>query len=246
MTAAIELMSLAIIDLGLGLDFRLDDDAEALDELAASIAEIGVLQPLVVRRAGGAWEVVAGRRRLAAARQAGLADVPCIVRDLTDEEAADIALVENMHRRDLSAVEEGLAFARLRDLGLTQTAIASRVGRSQAHVSALLRVLELPEELRDRIHNRQMNYRTALDLWGRRRFRSESGGAHTAKSLSGATAELVTYWRRRHDRLLGGVQATARARANGMSISGVLSLLDRLVTIDAEPLPSETPKELPA
>lgn len=175
----VAIVMLPVEQLSIGLDFRLDDDPAAVAELAKSIAEIGVLQPLTVRQVSSGWEVVAGRRRLAAARLADVEHVPCQLRTLTDDEAADIALAENLHRRDLSTIEEGLAYARLRDGGLTQTQIGERVGRSQAHVSMLLRVLELPEWLRQKIHRREISYVTALDRWGRKTRGPRGGGAST-------------------------------------------------------------------
>lgn len=235
---------LPIDGLQIGLDFRLDEDTDALAELAMSITEHGILQPLVVRQIDGAWEVVAGRRRLAAARIAGLSDVPCVLRSLTDDEAADIALVENVHRRDLSTIEEALAFARLRDQGLTQTQIAQRVGRSQTHVSMLLRCLELPQEMQEKIHRRQISYATALDMWGRKRFRQTGtlgpGGAHADPALTGQTAEMVSHWRRRHDRLLSGLQRIRRAKADGISLAGVITMIERLIELDHTALPPES------
>lgn len=174
--AAPTIVMLAVDDLDIGLDFRLDEDPDDLADLAASIAELGVLQPLTVRQTDAGWEVVAGRRRLAAARQAGLMSVPCTLRTLTADEAADVALAENLHRRDLSAVEVALALARLRDQGLNQTQIAERVGRSQGTVSALLRLLDIPAHLRDRVHRREIGYRTALDLTRRRSYTKKAPG----------------------------------------------------------------------
>lgn len=232
------IIMLPVTALALGDDFRLDDDVEALAEMAASIAEHGVLQPLTVRQVADGWEVVAGRRRLAASRMAGLEIVPCLARSLTDDEAVDIALTENIHRRDLSAVEEGLAFARLRDQGLTQVQIAQRVGRSQTHVSMLLRVLDLPVEIRDKIHQRRMSYATALDRWGRKRFREDGehrDGSHKRSGLTGSDSELVSHWRRRHDRLLGGLFAILKARPAHADES--LRMIDRLVKLDAQPFP---------
>ncbi|MGE0796203.1 MAG: ParB/RepB/Spo0J family partition protein [Acidimicrobiia bacterium] len=181
---------------------------------------------------------MAGRRRLAAARLAELTEVPCICRELTDDEAADIALVENVHRRDLSALEEGLAYARLRDRGLTQVQIAARVGRSQGTVSALLRVLELPEGLRGRVHRREISYRTALDLAGRRSYRPRAGGESTrGAALTGETAAVASYWRARHERLLVGLQKAARAQANGLGLSALRQMLERLLEADSRPIP---------
>lgn len=233
---------LPVRSLEMGLDFRIDEDPVALGELAASILEVGVLEPILVRaRADGRWEVVAGRRRLAAARQAGLAEVPCLVRDMDDERAADIALVENMHRRDLSPIEEGLAYARLREKGLTQSAIGARVGRSQKHVSTILSLLSLPTGLRDRVHRREIGYVTALDLAGRRNTKGHGSGVHVHApapdvAVAAGSADLITYWRRRHDRLLSAVQGLCRGVVNGMGQRDIRSGLDRLVRLDGSPL----------
>jgi ParB/RepB/Spo0J family partition protein len=222
---------LPVDQLTIGLDFRLDDDPEDLEELALSIGELGVLQALVVRQVKDGWEVVAGRRRLAAARIAGLSSVPCMLRTLTADEAADVALAENMHRRDLSAVEIALAYARLRDRGLLQKEIAKRVGKSEGHVSLLLTLLEIPEELRDKVHRREMSYRTAVDRWRRRG--DHGGGAGTHGKLTGDTAELVTHWRRRHDRLLAGIHQVVKAKTDTIAMR---SMLNRLLQVDREPL----------
>lgn len=174
---------LPLDQLTIGEDVRLDEDGAALDELATSISTLGVLQPLTVRPAkdgrwevAGRWEVVAGRRRLAAARIAGLDTIPCIVRALDDDQAFDAALAENLHRRDLSWIEVALAYARLRDRGLTQAQIGAVVGKSHQHVSFILQLLTIPTELQDRVHRREISYMTALDLHRRGRTRKQGGG----------------------------------------------------------------------
>ncbi|MGE5636039.1 MAG: ParB/RepB/Spo0J family partition protein [Nocardioidaceae bacterium] len=123
-------------------------DEASLVELAASIAERGVLQPLVVRALpGGAYELVAGERRLRAARIAELETVPAVVREADDWERLDLALAENMAREDLNPVDEARACAMLvEDLGLTKEEVGRRVGRSRVAISNLIRLLELPEE----------------------------------------------------------------------------------------------------
>jgi ParB family chromosome partitioning protein len=123
-------------------------DQAAIEELAASIRAQGVLQPVVVRRAGGGapFELVAGERRWRAAQLAQLHEIPAIVRDLTDDEALEIGLVENLQRQDLNPIEEAQAYRRLLDeLGHTQEEIAKALGKSRSHVANQVRLLELPE-----------------------------------------------------------------------------------------------------
>ncbi|HEY4685769.1 MAG TPA: ParB/RepB/Spo0J family partition protein [Dehalococcoidia bacterium] len=127
-------------------------DPESLAELAESIREHGIIQPLIVSRpaAGGApYQIIAGERRLLAARQAGLARVPVIVREASSQALLELALVENLQREDLGPLEEAGAFRRLADeFGLTQEAIAGRVGRSRSAVANSLRLLTLSAEIR--------------------------------------------------------------------------------------------------
>ncbi len=127
---------------------RIFDD-DALAALAESIRARGVLQPLVVRPlVGGRYELVAGERRLRAARAAGLDRIPAIVRETPEGERLELALIENMARADLNPIEEARACATLvEDLGLTKEEVARRVGRSRAAVANLVRMLELPEEV---------------------------------------------------------------------------------------------------
>ena len=124
-------------------------DAAAMQALADSIRARGVLQPIVVRPlAGGRYELVAGERRLRAARVAELETIPAIVRETPDAERLELALIENMARADLNPIEEARACATLvEDLGLTKEEVARRVGRSRAAVANLVRMLELPDEV---------------------------------------------------------------------------------------------------
>jgi ParB family chromosome partitioning protein len=123
-------------------------EGEPLAELEASIREQGILQPVLVRRAGDGYELVAGERRWRAARAAGLAAIPAIVRQLDDRGALEAALVENLQRQDLNAIERARAYRRLStDFGLSQEAIAKHVGRSQPSVANTLRLLALPQEV---------------------------------------------------------------------------------------------------
>jgi ParB family transcriptional regulator, chromosome partitioning protein len=121
-----------------------------LDDLAKSIREKGLLQPLVVRpREDGEFEIVAGERRWRAAQRAGLHDVPVLIRTLSDGEALEIALIENIQRTDLSAIEEARAYTQLIDqFSYTQQQLAESVGKSRSHVANTLRLLNLPESVR--------------------------------------------------------------------------------------------------
>ena len=124
-------------------------DEEGLAELAASIRSCGILQPLTVRRAGEGYELVAGERRLRAARIAGLREVPCLVAQVGEEDSALLALMENLQRRDLDCWEEAQAIARLISrYGLSQEEAARRLGRAQPTVANKLRLLRLPEDVR--------------------------------------------------------------------------------------------------
>jgi len=129
---------------------RRDFNPDALRELAASVRSKGILQPLLVRRApGGGFTIIAGERRWRAAREAGLERVPAIVRDTTDAEAFELALVENIQREDLNPIEEADAYHRLiSEHGLTQEELARRVGRERPTIANSLRLLRLPEPVR--------------------------------------------------------------------------------------------------
>lgn len=126
---------------------RLDDAKVA--ELAASIAEKGVLQPLLVRPAGDRFEIVAGERRYRAAQKVGLGSVPVVVRELSDQETLEVAIIENLQREDLTALEEAHAYQRLMAFGLDQSAVARSVGKSRSAVANTLRLLQLPADARE-------------------------------------------------------------------------------------------------
>ncbi|HEX2089644.1 MAG TPA: ParB/RepB/Spo0J family partition protein [Actinomycetota bacterium] len=121
---------------------------ETLAALARSIREVGVLQPIVVRRRDGSYELVAGERRVRAARLAGLATIPAIIREGDDTESLRTALIENIHREDLSPLEMAAAFQELLDeLDVTQEEVAERLGYSRAHVANTIRLLSLPGDV---------------------------------------------------------------------------------------------------
>jgi ParB family transcriptional regulator, chromosome partitioning protein len=140
-------------------------DEAALDELATSIAARGILQPIVVRPHGKDYQIVAGERRWRAAQRARLHEVPVIVRDFNDTETLEIALVENIQRQDLNAIEEADGYRRLiGEFGHTQEALAQLVNKSRSHVANLLRLLELPSGVQDRLidGSLQMGHARAL------------------------------------------------------------------------------------
>ncbi|MGH8114434.1 MAG: ParB/RepB/Spo0J family partition protein, partial [Rhodanobacteraceae bacterium] len=126
-------------------------DEAGLDELAASIKAQGLIQPIVVRALGrGQYELIAGERRWRAAKKAGLAEIPAVVRDIPAQSVLAVALIENIQRQELTALEEAQALRRLIDeFKLSQQQAADAVGRSRAAVANLLRLLDLPESIRD-------------------------------------------------------------------------------------------------
>jgi len=121
---------------------------QPMDELAESIKQYGIIQPLIASRNNGGYELIAGERRLMAASALGLKTVPVIIRDIKEQEKLEVALIENIQRQDLNAVEQALAFRKLIDeFNLSQEDMARRVGKSRSSVSNSLRILNLPEEI---------------------------------------------------------------------------------------------------
>jgi len=129
-------------------------DERGLEELAGSIREHGVLEPILVRRAGAGYAIVAGERRWRAAQRAGLREIPALLREANDLESFELALVENLQRADLNAMEEAEAFDALtRDHGFTQEQVAERVGKERSTVANAMRLLKLPADVRDQVRS---------------------------------------------------------------------------------------------
>jgi ParB family chromosome partitioning protein len=127
-------------------------DETKMDELAASVREKGILQPLLVRRSGDGYELIAGERRLRAAVKAGLREVPVVVREASNGETLQLALIENLQREDLNPIEEAAAYQRLqKEFDLTQEEIARKVGKSRPTVANSMRLLVLPEEVQQMV-----------------------------------------------------------------------------------------------
>ena len=180
---------------------RINFDKERLAELTRAIQSQGIIEPLIVRRIdavdadGPRYELIAGERRLRAARAAGLETVPVVVRELDDRAALEMSLVENIVREDLNAVEEGLAFFRLVDhFDLSHDDIAARVGKSRPYVSNSIRLLELPQPILE--HDRE-------------------GGAHRGTGAAAALDRIVRQAADGGAANCGGRNLVARRRGNG-------------------------------
>jgi ParB family chromosome partitioning protein len=142
-------------------------DEAMLDELAASIASRGLIQPIVVRPHGHDYQIVAGERRWRAAQRARLHEVPVVVRDFDDAETLEIALIENIQREDLNAIEEAQAYQRLAgEYGHTQEVLAKIVHKSRSHVTNLLRLLELPAQVQSQVVDGSLSMGHARALLG--------------------------------------------------------------------------------
>ncbi len=221
---------------------RVHFDEESLAELAASIAEIGVLQPVLVRPAGdGTYELIAGERRWRAARRAKLAVIPAVVRDTDDLGAVERALVENLHRKDLTVLEEGAAYQQLiEDFSLTHDQVAVRVGKSRSAVTNTLRVLSLPPAVQslladgrlsaghakallatpDRALQERLARQAAAESWSVRvleeaaRDPARAKGVHDADAAAGESATAGSGSTRSVDG--AGIASGTRLRAPGL------------------------------
>lgn len=213
-------------------------DPQALEELAASIRVHGVLQPVIVRAVGGGrYQLVTGERRLRAAGMAGLTELPAIVREFSDAEMAEIALVENLQREDLNAVEEAQALQRLVDeFGLTQEELARRLGRSRPAIANSLRLLQAAPEVRRAVASGELTAGHARALLGMdgdmqvvlaRRISTGGLSVREAERLvqratagaavrrqSAATREAEPEWRAAEERLREALGTRVRIRGD--------------------------------
>jgi ParB family chromosome partitioning protein len=167
-------------------------DEESLASLTASVREVGVLQPILVRRDGDGYELVAGERRWRAAKRAGLVTIPALVRTADDVASMTQALVENLHREDLNPMEEAAAYQQLiEDFGLTHEEVASRVGRTRASVSNTLRLFQLPPGLQRLVIDAQLSAGHARALLGTpdRGFQEQLARRAVSEGLSVRTVE---------------------------------------------------------
>jgi ParB family chromosome partitioning protein len=186
---------------------RFDD--EALAELAASIREVGILQPIVVRRTGQGYEVVTGERRLRAAKLAGLVTVPVVLRDSDDSNLLREALIENIHREDLNPIELGEAFRQLLDeLGLKQEELADRVGVSRSHIANTIRLLALPFDVQQLLTDEKIS------------------AGHARALLALGDADAIT-------------SLSLRVAAEDLSVRETEEIVRRFIEAPAEPSPKK-------
>ncbi len=170
-------------------------DANALDELAASIRSKGIVQPILVRRDMGHYRIIAGERRWRAAQLAGLKEVPAIVRETNEKDAFEIALIENLQREDLNPIEEAEGYKRLiEEHQLTQEMVAARVGKDRSSIANSLRLLNLPKEIKSSLVDGSLNMGHARALLGLADEEAIKKAAHQVTSLHlsvRATEQLV-------------------------------------------------------
>lgn len=133
-------------------------DDEALNDLTSSIKEHGIFQPIIIKRSIKGYEIIAGERRVRAAKKAGLEKVPAIIRDLDDGQMMEIALLENLQRENLNAIEEALAYkAMLEKFAITQDELSEKVGKSRSHITNILGLLRLPAEVQEMVANNSLS-----------------------------------------------------------------------------------------
>jgi ParB family chromosome partitioning protein len=137
---------------------RTQFDDESLGHLAESIKSHGIVQPVLVRRMGDHYELVAGERRWRAAKLAGLSTIPAVVKEIADKDLLEVALIENVQREDLNPIEEAQAYSKLIEtVGLTQEALAERVGRDRSYITNYLRLLKLPEDIQQLVRQKRIS-----------------------------------------------------------------------------------------
>ena len=144
---------------------RKNFDQDKLKEMAESIREHGVFQPIIVRKAIDGYELIAGERRLRASKLAGKEDIPAIVVEFSDQEMMEISLLENIQREDLNAVEEAAAYSQLIEkIGYTQEELAKHIGKSRTHITNMLRLLRLPDDIKEKVRSGKLSYGQARTL----------------------------------------------------------------------------------
>jgi ParB family transcriptional regulator, chromosome partitioning protein len=204
-------------------------DEEALVSLTASVAAVGVLQPVLVRPGtGGQFQLIAGERRWRAAKRAGLQTIPALVRTAADSDALEQALVENLHREDLNALEEAAAYQQLmEDFGLTQEQVAARVGKSRSAVTNTLRLFQLPPSVQKLVAERKLTAGHARALLGSpdRLFQETLARRAVTEELSVRQIEELV---REHTEEDGTEELPSRPRSSALRPAGLLELEELL------------------
>jgi len=199
-------------------------DEQALDELADSIRQRGVLQPLLVRSTGEEFELIAGERRLLAAGRAGLTEVPVIVVDAADSDALELALIENLQREDLNILEEAAGYRTLADrFNLTQDEVAARVGKARASVANALRILNLPDTVKSMVADGRLSAGHAKLLGGLDRAEEQEALARRAVQENLSVHNLAALIRK-----LGRAPRKPRASRNDIPREHLTDLSNRL------------------
>lgn len=214
----------------------------ALDELAASIAARGVIQPVIVRPMGqGRYQLVAGERRWRAAQRAQLHEIPALIRELSDREVMALALIENLQREDLNPIEEARAYQRLSESeGMTQAEIARMVDKSRSHVANFQRLLALPEPVLDMVETGKLSMGHARALIGAEDAEALAGQA-AAKQLSVRDVEALIRKRNREPSTPRRARISERSSADSADITAVQSHLEEFlglavrINVDADP-----------
>jgi len=174
---------------------RADIPETSLDELAESIRRTGVIQPIIVRRQGAAYELIAGERRWRATQKAGISEIPAVVRSANDEQMLEFALIENIFREDLNAIDRANAYRRYCDaFGLTADQVANRLGEDRTTVTNYLRLLELPPSVQDMVRDGRLSMGHARALAGlddRQKIEKVANIAYTNSFSVRAIEELV-------------------------------------------------------
>ncbi|MDD4570673.1 MAG: ParB/RepB/Spo0J family partition protein [Tepidanaerobacteraceae bacterium] len=169
---------------------------DKIEELARSIEKHGLIQPILVREAEKGFEIVAGERRWRAARKAGLKEIPCILRDLTDEQNMLIALIENLQREDLNPIEEAQGIQRMMEsFGLTQDEVSKSVGKSRPYISNALRLLRLPLSIREMVINGDLTSGHARAIAGIKEEEKQIAAAEKCVKLGWPVREIENFAR---------------------------------------------------
>ena len=186
-------------------------DQSELSDLAASIREHGLIQPLIVTRSSSGYTLIAGERRWRAAQLAGLEKVPVIVKETTPQEMLELAIIENIQREDLNAIEEAQAYRQLMDdFGMTQEAVADRVGKGRSTITNLVRLLVLPQEVQQAVLDGQIS------------------GTHARELLRLPTAEMQ-------------IEAKDEMNRKGLNRREAAKLVDRMLAVEKSPPPQKEP-----